>query len=140
MSLDMEEVQSVIDAFDRKMMSFFKAHDVTFEIKSQQDKQGLHWNNYTFKLRNDLPDYGLKFDDAQGIFSYCTTFKNDFLGASQATFGGLKRLVIFPPSPANIRCDTDPEYWYFISKNSEIDRFISFLLVIKSRAKIFFKT
>ena len=46
----------------------FKAHDVTFEIKSQQDKQDCNWNNYTFKLRNDLPDYGLKFDDAQGIF------------------------------------------------------------------------
>lgn len=138
MSLDMEEVQSVIDVFDRKMMSFFKAHDVKFEIKSQQNKHGLHWNNYTFKLRSDLPDYCLKFDGAQGILSYCTTFENDFLGAAQATFGGLKRLVIFPSSPVNIRCETDPEYWYFISKNKEIDRFIYFLLIIKDRAKNFF--
>ncbi|WP_337025202.1 hypothetical protein [Pantoea anthophila] len=133
---DLELVQSIIDRFDEKIKKFVSASEVELGVEANKSKNGLRWNNYSFKLRKDLPLYGLKLDYAQGILSYCTYF-DEIMGECQATFDGLKRLVILPSKPAEIRIETPLDVWFFISHENEMDRFIGFLTAAKQQARSF---
>lgn len=136
MPSELEVVQSVIDRFDEKINKFVSVSGVELSVVANKSEIGLRWNNYSFKLRKDLPLYGLRLDYSQGILSYCTHF-DEVMGEGQATFNGLKRLVILPSKPAEIHIETPKDFWYFISHESEMDRFIGFLAAAKQQARSF---
>lgn len=138
MPSNLEAIQSLIDVFDKKINEFVSFNDVKLAVVTNKSGTGLSWKDYSFNLRNDLPPYGLKLDESQGVLSYCTDFTGEVMGERQAIFNGHKRLVLVPSNPREIRIETPEDVWFFISSENEMDRFIVFLNAIKYHARPFF--
>ncbi|EMK5833874.1 hypothetical protein AB1K77_004217 [Citrobacter sedlakii] len=138
MPTTLDSLQAVVDKFDEKIKVFVEAEGIRLEVEDVKLQSGLHGKNYTFQLRDDLPPYGLKFDDAQGIISYITHFEGEVMGECQAIFNGHKRLVIHPSSPDELTIEAEPDVWFFISHETEIDRFNGFLASAKEHARLFY--
>ncbi|HEM7130104.1 TPA: hypothetical protein U2I56_003656 [Providencia stuartii] len=132
------EFQTIIDKFHASLVDFTNKEGMTLNFEKFKDENtNAHWYYYSIKIRPDLYDFNLKFDTSQGVISYCNDFKDNFLGAQTATFGGGKRLVIHPDNLNNTYIDIDENIWFFISKDDEIKRFLGYLLGCKHHARNF---
>lgn len=133
---ELQETQKIIDNFHNRLCDFAEGHGMIVASESH-NSDTMRWYGYKLKIRHDLYDFNLVLDTEQSIISYCTKYEDDFLGIKTATFGGGKRLVIYPSNLTSDYVDMDANTWYFISKNSEIDRFLGYLLECKYHARNF---
>lgn len=137
MSGELERVQALIDNFESCLTRFSEKNNIQISKTQCNSGSGLKWKNFVIGLRNDLYLYDLELDESNQILSYCTEFPKEVMGEYQATFQGKKRLVLFPDNNDGFVIDTPEDFWFFISKQSEIDRFLSFLLNLKRFANNF---
>ncbi|HHH1143908.1 TPA: hypothetical protein ACPZH1_000551 [Yersinia enterocolitica] len=137
MNEELEYVQTLIDNFESCLTRFSEKNNIQISETQCNSGSGLKWKNFVIRLRDDLYLYDLELNESNGILSYCTEFPKEVMGEYQATFQGKKRLVLFPNSNDDWLIDTPEDFWFFISKQSEIDRFLVFLLNLKRHANNF---
>lgn len=137
MSEELEYVQTLIDNFENCLTRFSEKNNIQLSKTQYKSESGLKWNNFVIYLRDDLYPYDLELNESNNILSYCTEFPKEVMGEYQSTFQGKKRLVLFPNENDGWLIETPEDFWFFISKQSEIDRFLVFLFNMKHYANNF---
>lgn len=134
----LRELNETIESFHLRLLAFASENGMTinYEINKNKDK-GNHWYTYSINIRKDLFPFDLSLNEDNGILSYCTDFNDGPLNIKQATFGGHKRLVVWPDSIEHEIVVNNPNNWFFISKNSDVERFLGFLLHCKYNVRNF---
>ncbi len=130
---ELQRTQKIINNFHNRLCDFAEEHGMIV-VSEFYNGETMRWYGYKLKIRHDLYDFNLALNIEQNIISYCTKYEDDFLGVQTATFGGGKRLVIYPDNLTSDYVDMDANTWYFISRDSEIDRFFAYLLGCKRHA------
>ncbi|MDE9455930.1 hypothetical protein [Xenorhabdus bovienii] len=128
-------IQERVNNFHQKMEEFTKKVGIKMIATEHKSSEGRTWYSYSLILREDLYPYELELSDMQRILSYCTEFKDEVVGEKRNAFNGGQRLVLFPENLDEFKPPKDA--WFFISHDSEIERFFGYLMMFKTHAKNF---